>query len=112
MHRPGSNTDDMQPGDFLCDFCERPWDGLASMVEGHHGSLICGKCLTIAYRALVMDQGECVGPGLTCTLCTGERQQAGWQSPVRAEAVVCERCVRQAAQALSKDPESGWTRPV
>jgi ClpX C4-type zinc finger len=111
MHRAGANPENMQPADFLCNFCERAWDGRSAMVEGHQGNLICGKCLTIAYRALVMHEGESVGPGLTCSMCLEERDQSEWQSPVRDEAVVCERCVRQAAQALSKDPESGWARP-
>jgi hypothetical protein len=111
MHRPGANIEDMQPADFLCNFCEKAWDGLSPMVEGHQGNLICGNCLTVAYRALVMNQGETVGPGLNCTMCLEERDQSEWQSPIRDESIVCERCVRQAAQALSKDPESGWSRP-
>ena len=30
------------------------------MVEGHQGSLICGPCLTLAYKALVLKQGDVV----------------------------------------------------
>lgn len=102
----------MRAGDFLCDFCERAWDGEFAMVEGHHGSLICGKCLTIACRAVLLGAGESAGPGLRCTLCLEERAQAEWRSPLRPEAVICERCIRQAAQSLEKDRDSGWTRPV
>lgn len=101
----------MQPSDFMCDFCERAWDGTFALVEGHQGSLICGSCLTIAYRCVVLHQGEAVGPGLRCTLCLEEREQSEWQSPVRDEAIACERCIRQASQSMEKDEDIGWSRP-
>lgn len=105
----------MQPADFMCDFCRRAWDGAASMVEGHQGSLICGTCLSVAYRALVLEQGETVEPtpdhGPRCTMCLEHREQSFWRSPMHDEALACERCVRQAAQALEKDPDSGWRKP-
>ncbi len=102
----------MTPADFLCDFCMGAWDGSAPMVEGHRGSLICGKCLTVAYRALVLGEGEAVGPGLECTLCLETRQQSAWRSPLSDNAVACERCIRQAAQTLTKDEDSEWTKPA
>lgn len=111
MHRPGSDPDNMQPGDFLCDFCRRAWDGTYAMVEGHRGSLMCGGCLTIAYRTLVMIRDTEHPRKRRCVLCLEERDQAEWISPAYEDAVACERCVRQAAQAMSKDPESGWSRP-
>lgn len=112
MHRPGANPSDMQPTDFLCDFCERAWDGTFAMVEGHQGSLICPSCLTVAYRSVVLGQGVTVGPGLKCTMCLEERKQKEWQSPVRDEAIACERCVRQAAQTMDKDEDIDWSRPT
>lgn len=81
------------------------------MVEGHQGSLICGSCLTTAYRALALGTGETVGPGLTCLLCLEERDQPLWESPAYDEARACLRCVKQAAGALVKDPDSGWAKP-
>jgi len=110
MHRAGSNPHDMQISDFLCDFCARVWDGTFAMVEGHRGSLICDKCLAVAY-ADVVHAGANHGPGLKCTMCLEERKDAQWRSPVRDEAVICLRCIKQSATQLEKEAESGWTRP-
>ena len=43
----------MTMADFLCDFCRREWTEDSPMVEGHHGSLVCGRCLTVAYIEVV-----------------------------------------------------------
>lgn len=102
----------MGPQDFLCDFCRREWDGLSSMIEGHKGSLICGRCLTMAYRALVLEEGPAGAEGPVCLMCLEERKQSNWRSDAFEDAVICERCVRQAAQALAKDEDSGWTKPA
>jgi NMD protein affecting ribosome stability and mRNA decay len=110
MHRPGADPNAMEPGDFLCDFCGRAWDGTQAMVEGHRGSLICGSCLAVAYRVLVVSGDDSLR-GRECTLCLETRDQSEWVSPASERAVVCERCVRQAAQAMEKDAQSGWTRP-
>jgi hypothetical protein len=112
MQRPGADPDNMQMTDFLCDFCRREWTEDVPMVEGHQGSLICGKCLTIAY--LDVDPGvrsASLPAGATCTMCLEEREEAMWQSPMHPQAFICRRCVKQAAGALSKDKESGWKRP-
>ena len=57
MHRPGSDPLDMRAEDFLCDFCGEHWSEERPMVEGHHGSLACGPCLTAAFRATWLAAG-------------------------------------------------------
>jgi hypothetical protein len=97
---------------FKCDFCLNPWAEDRQMVEGHRGSLICSRCLTLAYAEVVAGGGGARPPaGTTCTLCLEERTQQHWQSPARPEAWACERCIRQSGQILEKDEESGWKRP-
>lgn len=96
-----------------CDFCSRRWDpeGSELMIEGHQGSLICLKCLSIAYADVVLHGGGQEHQGKKCTLCLESRAQPEWQSPVNPSAHACLRCIRQAATALEKDKESGWQRP-
>lgn len=81
------------------------------MVEGHQGSLICGSCLKVAYVETLVAKASSAPAGSTCSLCLEERKDRMWRSPVHEEAVVCERCIRQAATALTHDAESGWNRP-
>lgn len=111
MQRPGTDPNDVQMSDILCDFCRAPWVEDLPMVEGHQGSVVCGKCLTVAYRAVVQGGINTVGPGYTCTMCLEQRPDIAWASPVYPEAVICKRCINLAAGTLSKDKESGWTRP-
>lgn len=136
MHKPGADPADMQVSDFLCDFCRREWDGSFPMVEGHQGSLICGDCLTLAYRAAVLaakdapgndgDQeideaqagvaGEAgaanpAGAAAKCALCLEHRAGPRWASPGHPESVVCARCIKQSAGTLAKDKDWGWQRP-
>lgn len=96
-----------------CDFCGRIWDpqGAELMIEGHQGSLICLKCLTVAYAEVSVQGGGAQHRGRRCTLCLEDRDQPQWESPVNAGAHACLRCIRQAATALEKDPDSGWRRP-
>lgn len=97
-----------------CDFCTKPWlpEGDQIMIEGHQGSLICTNCLSTAYRYLVLEKlGGELG-GKLCKLCLEERDQAQWESPVEHDCRACLRCVRQAATALSNDPDTGWTKPA
>ena len=111
MQRDGADKSNMQLSDFLCDFCERAWDGAFPMVEGHEGSLICGECLTSAYRALMLDvEGRAVEPSDTCTLCLEDRDHS-WRSPKRSESVACLRCVKQSAGRLHKDEDWEWCKP-
>lgn len=112
MHRPGAHPDDMQPSDFICDFSLKPWDGSSPMVEGHQGSLISGDCLARAYTDVVLGARSTAPPGSTCTMCLEQRDQNAWQSPANPEAIICERCIRQSATTLDKDPDWEWTKPT
>ena len=111
MHRPGSDPSNMQTSDFLCDFSGIAWDGAFPLVEGHKGSLISGDCLTVAYREVVLGDHGSAPEGYTCTLCLEQRDEPGWQSPVRPAAVICRRCIKQGAGRLHKDPDWDWTKP-
>lgn len=96
-----------------CDFCGKEWDphGTDLMIEGHQGSLICTRCLSIAYSDVSVHRGGFEHQGTKCTMCIEERDQPQWQSPVNEANRVCLRCIKQAATALEKDEESGWKRP-
>lgn len=96
-----------------CDFCAKAWDpeGTEIMIEGHKGSLLCMKCLSAAYAAVVLHQSGAEHKGAMCVMCLEERGQPQWESPVQEGTRVCLRCIRQAATALEKDAESGWSRP-
>lgn len=111
MQRPGADPNDMQVADFLCDFCRRAWDGTFPMVEGHQGSLVCGRCLTAAYTDLVNRRHGTAPAGVTCTMCLEERDEHCWQSPMHEDAVVCTRCCKQAAGRLHKDKDWDWSKP-
>lgn len=111
MHRPGSDSMNMQVSDFLCDFCRRAWDGTFPMIEGHQGSLICGRCLTVAYTEAVLNDTGSTPEGAKCTLCLEHREEPAWQSPTHEEAVACRRCLKQGAGRLHKDPDWDWTKP-
>src|SRR5262249_3299675 len=108
--RPGVDPDNVQMSDILCDFCGAEWVESLAMVEGHRGSTICGRCLTAAYEALVVRGDDAVPRGYRCTMCLEERPDVAWRG-TRPDAVACRRCVNQSAGVLSKDKESGWTRP-
>lgn len=101
----------MQVSDFLCDFCRRTWTGEFPMVEGHKGSLICGNCLTVAYTEVVLHAMNAAPAGSVCTMCLEERSDDCWVSPVHEEAVVCARCIKQAAGRLHKDEDWDWKKP-
>ena len=111
MHRPGANTHNVQPSDVLCDFCHGSWDGASPVVEGHHGSIICGACLTIAYTRLVVEGNGSAPAGYSCTMCLEQREEAGWQSPAHPDACICRRCANQSARVLDRDPDYDWERP-
>ena len=111
MHKPGVDPDNVRMSDVLCDFCRAEWREELPMVEGHQGSVICGRCAAVAYTRVVLLQESTAPLGYCCTLCLENRKDRAWQSPTHPEAVACERCVRQAASALEKDPDTTWTRP-
>lgn len=108
MRREGTNPDDVQPEDVLCDFCQtQAWADDVPCVEGHHGSIICGTCLTAAFAALPA-LGE--PSAESCTMCLEVRDEPAWRGD-RAEANICRRCVKQAAGALHKSSDWDWTKP-
>ena len=96
MQRPGTNPQDVQPSDILCDFCHREWADDVAMVEGHQGSCICGNCLTVAFHAVVgagqddnpRKTGSDDVPGCKCTMCLEERTDRVFQSPMYSEAFI------------------------
>jgi hypothetical protein len=112
MHRPGTDPDHVHIGDVLCDFCHTPWRDELPVVEGHRGSVICGDCLTAAYRAVVLGEGPVWPPGYTCTLCLEQREDPAWRSHRYPEAFICARCIRQAAGVLHKDRDYDWQKPA
>lgn len=118
MQRPGADPENMQPADFLCDFCGQPWSDDRPLVEGHQGACICGHCLTIAFTELAITKiGEPAQPGEKCCLCLEEgRDDPHWRSPVfdgegEDAKVACRRCIKQAAGALHKDRDIEWSKP-
>ena len=121
MRKPGTDENNVQMSDVLCDFCRREWTEDVPMVEGHHGSCICGNCLTLAYAEVVGSGTGSAPNGYDCRMCLegGKDREAlergdehGWASPLDPEACICRRCIKQAAGALVKDVGSGWKKPV
>lgn len=118
MRREGCDEDNLAMEDFLCDYCGNEWTDDRPMVEGHHGSCVCGRCLTVAYTELGLtvrggDSGssEGVPAGAKCNLCLEVREESIWKSPVR-EAYLCRRCAKQSAGVLQKDKDNAWSKPV
>jgi hypothetical protein len=115
MFRPGTDETNVQYEDVLCNFCHRPWDPddpSRPLIEGHHGSHLCGECLSLAYRAIVFEGRNDRVAGQPCTMCLEERDDEVWRSPEFADARVCRRCVKQSATALEKDRDYAWRRPA
>ncbi|MFG0256291.1 MAG: ClpX C4-type zinc finger protein [Phycisphaerales bacterium JB043] len=96
---------------FKCDFCLSPWDDANPMVEGHRGSLICSRCLRVAYTQLVTHNSPDATTTDSCTLCLEAREQPVWISPL-TEANACLRCVKLSSRALERDEDSHWERPA
>jgi hypothetical protein len=120
MRRPGTDPMDVRMEDVLCDFCHQPWSDERPMVEGHQGACICGKCLTIAYREVALDNAGSAPADFKCIMCLEgpedrralERPvESGWQSPMYLEASICRRCIKQSAGVLHKDPDIEWRKP-
>lgn len=110
----------VEMADVLCDFCHQHWTDDRPMVEGHQGACICGKCLTISYREVVLDEADSAPSGFKCLMClegVEDRQalkrgdEPGWQSPMYPEAIICRRCIKQSAGVLHKDPDIEWRKP-
>jgi ClpX C4-type zinc finger len=96
---------------FKCDFCQTTWEDSNPMVEGHRGSLICAKCLRIAYERLVVHNDPDATEIDSCCMCLEARQQAIWISPV-TDAKACLRCIKLAARALEQDDDVAWSKPA
>lgn len=120
MRKPGTDESDVRMSDVVCDFCLREWSEDVPMLEGHHGSCVCGNCLTVAYTDVMLNGRSTAPPGFTCPMCLeGEADRAaldragepGWRSPAREEAVMCRRCIELAAKALDRDGDFDWTKP-
>lgn len=126
MHRPGTDHSNVQMEDVLCDFCGTTWTETLPLVEGHRGAVICGPCLTTAYRQLVLEKRGTAGEGsggvtptgtdaaaatggYECRLCLEQRKEIGWRGTT--DACACLRCVKQSAAILAKDADYGWKRP-
>ena len=121
MRKPGTDPDNVQMADVLCDFCQRQWTEDVPMLEGHHGSCICGNCLSVAYADVVLNETNTAPAEFLCPMClettedraSSERAtEPGWCSPMRGEAVICSRCIELAAAALTKDKDHHWTKPT
>lgn len=84
------------------------------MIEGHHGSCICGVCLRMAYASVHL--GGCddavAGTAAKCTMCLEERTDPCFRSPAYPDALICLRCIKMGAKALARDPDSNWTTPA
>ena len=75
MRQPGTDPDNVQMSDVLCDFCRREWTEDVPMIEGHQGSCICGRCLTLAYTDIVLT-GTPPSYGYRCPMCLAPLSQA------------------------------------
>jgi hypothetical protein len=111
MRKPGTDEENVQMSDVLCDFCHSEWTEDMPLIEGHHGSCVCGRCLTVAYAEVVLHDANSGPSGYKCTLCLEERADPAWQSPAYPEAVICRRCIKLAAGALHKDKDFNWRKP-
>lgn len=120
MRKPGIDESNVQMSDVLCDFCRRQWTEDVPMIEGHQGSCLCARCLTMAYTEVVVNGAVSAPAGYKCPMCLEEEAdrealnrggEPGWQSPLHPEAVVCRRCIELAARQLEKDEDHAWQRP-
>ena len=119
MRKPDTNEQSVQMTDVLCDFCTREWTDQVPMIEGHQGSCLCGRCLTLAYAAVVLDGAGTAPAEYQCPMCLEERgdrealdraDEPGWQSPL-FEVSLCRRCIELAAGSLEKDKDFNWQKP-
>lgn len=110
MHRDGVDPESVQIDDVLCDFCgEAAWAEDIPCVEGHQGSLICGRCLSEAYEAIVLGDGG--SPRSACTMCLERRDDPMWTGK-RETAAICRRCTKQSAGVLHKSKDWDWQKPT
>lgn len=126
VRRDGTDPDNVQMSDVLCDFCAQEWTADRQMVEGHHGSCICAPCLTDAFQAVVLEGRDDAADARTapdgsagaspegprCTMCLESRNEPHWRGVGRPEAFACRRCIKMASVILERDPDAAWTRPT
>ncbi len=121
MRKPGTDPENVQMTDVLCDFCRRQWTEDVAMIEGHQGSCVCGRCLTVAYTDVVLNAARETSGDYSCTMCLEAEPdrvslnrggEPGWRSPFADDAVICRRCIKLAAGGLDKDRDFEWTRPI
>ena len=94
-----------------CDFCGTDWDEVLSMIEGHHGSILCLECFKRAHANLNEQPGE-----FQCTSFIREnlpQDLPRWKpdalpAHANAQAIVCADCIRQAARTFDRDQEVDW----
>jgi hypothetical protein len=110
MHDQDADGNDF----FKCDFCLQPWSEDRPMVEGHRGSLLCGPCLSMAYRFAILTDPPSgpMGDQGSCALCLQHKDKAAWESPLAPATWACAECITNAAKMLSKDPEINWKAPT
>jgi hypothetical protein len=126
VRRDGTDPDNVQMSDVLCDFCAQEWTADRTMMEGHHGSCICAPCLTLAFRAVVLE-GRDDSPGVArdpshghdgspavrqCAMCLEARNEPHWRGLGRPQAFACRRCIKMASVILERDPDTAWARPA
>jgi hypothetical protein len=89
-----------------CDFCGTDWDQVLTMIEGHHGSVLCSKCFDVADVELCCQEGQ-----YSCTLCLREnlpQDLPRWSPDPRPsssnqKAIACRDCLTQAARTFQRD---------
>jgi len=97
---------------FRCDFCLSQWSDDRPMVEGHRGGLICGPCLAVAYRAVLIDRTGVPCPAeATCRLCLSRRELPCWVGLIDESAIACRSCIAKSARILDRDAETDWSLP-
>ena len=120
MRKPGTDEQNVQMTDVLCDFCHTEWREDLPMVEGHQGSCICGNCLRVAFQTVVIEKMNTAPDRYTCPLCLetqedresmGRGTKPGWSSPAYTEAVICHRCIKQAGGVLQNADFNDWRKP-
>jgi len=116
VRKPGCDEDNLLPTDFLCDFCGSVWSDDRPMVEGHQGSLICRRCLDLAYSELWLSGGGVSLPqNAKCILCLEHRDEPCFASPMNEGQIDgifgCKRCIKQSVVILERDPDFGYSRP-
>ena len=100
MRNPGTDEDNVQMSDVLCDFCERQWTETLPMIEGHQGACICGNCLGVAFVDVVLNRNDGASD-FTCTMCRESTDDRITEVDGRFPALRCYIQVRHYARANS-----------